>query len=154
MFKNKFLFFIPLVLVLILAAACGSEDSTSTPQPTLVPQATDTPVSTAMAEPTDTGMMEETPVPTAMAEPMMMIAPPDKIGGVLTMQHYATPGHWSGYEGTFGHQVVNEPMYNNLIEYNPETDDPVDLRGDLADSWELSDDSLSYVFTQQERHVA
>ncbi len=147
MFKNKFLFFIPLVLVLILAAACGSEDSTSTPQPTLVPQATDTPVSTAMAEPTDTGMMEETPVPTAMAEPMMMIAPPDKIGGVLTMQHYATPGHWSGYEGTFGHQVVNEPMYNNLIEYNPETDDPVDLRGDLADSWELSDDSLSYVFT-------
>ncbi len=134
MFKNKFLIFIPLVLVLILAVACGG-GSTSTPQPTAVPQATNTPAPTA--------------IPTAMPEPteaMMMVPSPDKLGGVLTMQHYASPAHWSAHEGIFPHAVSNEPIYNKLIEYNPETDDPVDLRGDVAESWELSDDNLSYTF--------
>ena len=144
MFKNKLLIFTPLMLVLILAVACGG-GSTPTSQPTAVP-ATNTPVA-AMPEATNT------PVPAAMPEPTdaaMMAPSPDKLGGVLTMQHYASPGHWSGYEGTFGHQVVNEPLYNNLIEYNPETDDPVDLRGDIAKSWELSGDSLSYIFKLDE----
>jgi ABC-type transport system substrate-binding protein len=38
------------------------------------------------------------------------------------------------------------PAYNGLLEYNPETDDQLDLRGDLAESWSLSDDGLTYTF--------
>ena len=37
-------------------------------------------------------------------------------------------------------------IYNQLIEYNPETEDPFDLRGDLATSWELSKDGKVYTF--------
>ena len=41
---------------------------------------------------------------------------------------------------------MNSPMYNELVHYNPETADPLDIRGDIASSWELSDDGLSYIF--------
>src|SRR5260370_23654824 len=37
-------------------------------------------------------------------------------------------------------------IYNQLIEYNPETADPFDLRGDLATKWELSEDGKFYTF--------
>ena len=37
-------------------------------------------------------------------------------------------------------------IYNQLIEYNPETEDPFDLRGDLATKWELSKDGKVYTF--------
>ena len=35
---------------------------------------------------------------------------------------------------------------NLLIEYNQESDDPLELRGDLATSWDLSADGTSYTF--------
>ena len=35
---------------------------------------------------------------------------------------------------------------NLLIEYNPETEDTLDIRGDLATSWDLSADGTSYTF--------
>ena len=37
-------------------------------------------------------------------------------------------------------------IYNGLLEYNDETDDPYDIRGDLAESWELQPDGVTYVF--------
>jgi peptide/nickel transport system substrate-binding protein len=41
-------------------------------------------------------------------------------------------------------------MYNGLLQYNGETEDANDIRGDLARSWTLSDDGLSYVFKLHE----
>jgi ABC-type transport system substrate-binding protein len=38
------------------------------------------------------------------------------------------------------------PNYNGLIEYNPETDETTDIRSDLATSWELADDGVTYTF--------
>ena len=172
MFKTKFLLFVPLALVLILAVACGGgDDPTATPPPTIsLPTNTPVPTNTPEpAEPTNTPAPTatlapgETPQPTPEPTPTTAIVLPTPVptptpapevviprGGVLTFQHYASPPHWSGYEGTFGSQVVNEPLYNNLIEYNPETDDPVDLRGDVAKTWTLGSDSLSYTFTLDE----
>jgi ABC-type transport system substrate-binding protein len=37
-------------------------------------------------------------------------------------------------------------IYNQLRDYNPESEDPFDLRGDLATSWELSKDGKVYTF--------
>ena len=37
-----------------------------------------------------------------------------------------------------------------LSSNNPETEDPVDLRGDVAKTWTLGSDSLSYTFTLDE----
>jgi peptide/nickel transport system substrate-binding protein len=42
------------------------------------------------------------------------------------------------------------PFYNSLIEYDPTTADFFDLRGDLAESWELSEDGLTYTFALHE----
>lgn len=45
------------------------------------------------------------------------------------------------------------PVFNNLIEYNPETPDPDDLRGDIAKSWTLSDGGTTYTFKLNENAV-
>ena len=44
------------------------------------------------------------------------------------------------------HAVSLNQVGNLLIEYNQESDDPLELRGDLATSWELSPDGTSYTF--------
>ena len=38
------------------------------------------------------------------------------------------------------------PMFNKLVEFNPETDDPSDIRCDLCTSWELAEDGVTYTF--------
>ena len=37
-------------------------------------------------------------------------------------------------------------LYNGLIELNPETDDRFNILGDLATSWNVSADGLSFTF--------
>jgi peptide/nickel transport system substrate-binding protein len=67
------------------------------------------------------------------------------------MQFFANVGHWNIWEcAALPCLAVSVPLYNGLIEYNPETDDPLDLRGDLARSWELSKDGLTYTFRLHE----
>ena len=38
------------------------------------------------------------------------------------------------------------PLFNKLVEYNPETDDQSDIRCDLCTSWDLADDGVTYTF--------
>ena len=54
---------------------------------------------------------------------------------------------FDGYLNGWNPAYMNSPMYNELVHYNPETADPLDIRGDIASSWDLSDDGLSYTFT-------
>lgn len=67
-------------------------------------------------------------------------------GGTVPMHDYAFPNLiWHPHE--FSNQFKNNSaIYNGLIEYNAETDDPYDIRGDLAESWELQPDGVTYVF--------
>jgi ABC-type transport system substrate-binding protein len=67
-------------------------------------------------------------------------------GGVTNMQCYAfPPPNWHPHCTLY--QVMSySGIYNQLIEYNPESEDPFDLRGDLATSWELSQDGKVYTF--------
>ena len=41
-------------------------------------------------------------------------------------------------------------LYNQLVEFDPETDDRDDLINDLAESWEVTDGGLAYVFKIRE----
>jgi peptide/nickel transport system substrate-binding protein len=67
------------------------------------------------------------------------------------MQFYQKVSHWNAWECGAGLCVVNvSPLYNTLIEYNPETPDPDDLRGDLAKSWTLGPDGMTYTFRLHE----
>ena len=136
----------PLAALLMLAAlvsvACG-EDSTATPRPTNTP---------APVQPTDT------PVPTAVPTeaPAMPGPPADERGGVVPLMSFGSPQTGiAGFGGTLltgaSHEV---PLTNSLLHLDPETPDPVDLGGDLATEWSVSDDGLIYTFKLHEGIVS
>jgi len=56
------------------------------------------------------------------------------------------PPNWHPHVTNTVQVISYSGIYNQLIEYNPETEDPFDLRGDLATSWELSEDGKVYTF--------
>ena len=108
--RPKLLLFIPLLLLILLlsavAVACGG-DATDTPTgaTALTPQATGTPAVQTIAK----GVRGSTPA-------MHMGWPVDH----WDPQTCATPNDC---------MVPFSPLYNELMEYNPETDDKTDIRG-------------------------
>jgi peptide/nickel transport system substrate-binding protein len=165
----------PLLLALAFIIACGGEAATSTPEvqgeaptPTLFievvkqPSATphtagragDTPVPTPAGDtpvPTPAG---DTPVPTPAGDtpvPTPTEAPPPammqvKTGGIIPMQMYAAPHSRPMPEVTSPGMMVLGPLYNQLVEYNPETANTDDIRCDLCTSWDVSEDGLTWVY--------
>jgi peptide/nickel transport system substrate-binding protein len=70
-----------------------------------------------------------------------------KLGGTIDMHSYSfPPPNWHPHVTNTVQVISYSGIYNQLIEYNPETEDPFDLRGDLATSWELSEDGKVYTF--------
>jgi ABC-type transport system substrate-binding protein len=70
-----------------------------------------------------------------------------KYGGTINMHSYSfPPPNWHPHVTNTVQVMSYSGIYNQLIEYNPETEDPFDLRGDLATSWELSKDGRVYTF--------
>ncbi len=134
--------FITLAGTVALASvvACGATAPTEGTAP-----AADT---TAVAQPA-ASTAGDSPAPTAIpvqANEAAQTADRGKYGGIVPMHDYAFPNLiWHPHE--FSNQFKNNSaIYNGLIEYNAETDDPYDIRGDLAESWELQPDGVTYVF--------
>src|SRR5919109_926770 len=76
-------------------------------------------------------------VPTSSAAP----APGDVYGGHATVLNYAYPEVWDPHiAGTLGANAAISPMYNQVVEFNPLN--PDEVIGDLAKSWEVTDDGL------------
>jgi peptide/nickel transport system substrate-binding protein len=70
-----------------------------------------------------------------------------KLGGIINMHSYSfPPPNWHPHVTNTVQVMSYSGIYNQLIEYNPETEDPFDLRGDLATSWELGKDGKAYTF--------
>ena len=68
------------------------------------------------------------------------------------MQSYSfPPPNWHPHVTNTVQIMSSSGIYNQLLEYNPETEDPFDLRGDLAKSWELSADGRVYTFHLNEK---
>lgn len=66
------------------------------------------------------------------------------------MQDFAFPtSEWHPHEGV-NHVKNFSGIYNQLIEYDSETDDPFDIKSDLAKSWELAKDGMTYTFRLDE----
>jgi len=137
--KPRWLVLVPLLAVLVIAVACGGDEATPTAKPTATPATA--PVATATPVP------RVTPQPT----PTPALATRPKQGGIIPMQFYQKVSHWSVWECGAGLCQVNlSPLYNAVIEYNPETADPDDLREDLAKSWTLAPDGTTYTFRLHE----
>ena len=159
--KPRFLASIPIVLLLVLAIACGGngddepedtggvsgqptpttasapEEPTATPIPTILGFATPT-------SPVDAG--SPNPTPTATPETAAMPAQEIKFGGAIAMQDYAAPTLRAVHEWGFPTDKNMDPLYNNLVNFDPETDDPDDVICDLCTGWEVSDGGLTYTF--------
>ena len=142
------------VLLVGLAAACGGEDPTDTPRPTATsapPTVPPTPTEAMMEEPTDTPAAMA-PIRTPTAVPTATLPPsPDEVlgvirGGVINMQAYAPPDAGMFFEPINYNNYHVNPIVNQIIETNPETADLLDIRGDLAQEWEVSDDGTVFTF--------
>jgi peptide/nickel transport system substrate-binding protein len=69
-----------------------------------------------------------------------------KYGGVVPLTLGTDVSDWDVYKG--GHTSglkPSGPRFNQLVEYNPVNTS--EIIGDLATSWEISDDGLTYTFT-------
>jgi len=133
----KRLLLIPVLMILAFIIACGGAASTSMPT-SAAPVATSTIVaSEAIGSPKA--------APTAVSQ--QAVVDMGKRGGVIPMQTYAAPAHWYVWEcASLSCMQNGAPLYNMLIEYNPETADGGDLRGDLATLWEVSADGRALTF--------
>jgi ABC-type transport system substrate-binding protein len=70
-----------------------------------------------------------------------------KYGGTINMHSYSfPPPNWHPHCTNTVQVISYSGIYSQLVEYNPETADPFDLRGDLATKWELSPDGKVYTF--------
>ena len=87
-------------------------------------------------------------VPTPAPTPIPAPVEEGRFGGVVKLQMGWSVGHWGVHECRSSNNCLTPtaPLYNQLIEYNPETADFGDIRGDLAKSWSLGADGLSYTF--------
>ena len=138
---------------LLLIVACGSAEDTPTPVPTPTsppeaPAATPTSAPAAPGDPTPTPQPPSpgvTAVPTPTSVPVPEEQP--KYGGALTMP---TSGTWlfDPYAAICGHSWICwgsiGNLHNQLIRTSPA--DRSTLEGDLAESWTVNDDGITYTF--------
>jgi len=129
------LVFLAMVLIVSLTAfsACKAEEPAPTPAPTPTP----TP----------------TPAPAPAPEPGVQLTPnapppgPPKYGGILKYSSSRPSGYDLHLRAAWSPQYV-QPVFNNLVTFNLEYTNGIteNLIGDLAESWEISDDGMTYTF--------
>ena len=152
--KPRTVIFIPLALLLLVLVACGSS-ATATP----VPVATSTPETaapTAMADtpaaptPVPSGSSDSpTPTPRPIATaPVPGISDDPKRGGIVNMQTFESPGSDTYYGGNNADNTMAHvgAIFSQIVEFDPDTREGLDLRGGVAESWAISEDGLTYTF--------
>ena len=123
--KPQFLVGVPLLLLMMLVLACGTD---ATPTPVVIEK-----VVVVTATPTPT----TAPTPTPQGGGI--------IGGEANILVVGFVGTWDPHQsgGGSANEAIS-PLYNQLVEYNPIS--PTDIIGDLAESWDVEDAGLTYVF--------
>ena len=159
--KLRTVIFIPLALLLLVLVACGSS-ATAIPQSAA--PASKAPASKAAAAPTAVPSKVEKSapaqsssssagVPTATPQPIAKAAIPGisadpKRGGWVNMQAFESPGSDTYYGGNNADNTMAHigSIFNQIVEFDPDTREGLDLRGGVAESWSISEDGLTYSF--------
>ncbi len=153
--KPKSVIFIALVLALALLVACGSAAQPQVEQqdPAKAP-VKETPKEVVVekqapkVEKQAPIVVPPTIVPGAVSRPAdapAIALPQGKRGGFINMNDYAdVRQRIIGQSGVLNKNL--SPLFNTLMQFNPETPDFSDLRCDLCTSWELAPDGLTYTF--------
>lgn len=171
-FRSKALVLLSCSLALILIIACGGADApqlAATEAPAAAAPAAGQPTpaqvaaaTTAPAAPAATvAAVVPTAVPAAPAQvqgsiptatPIPAMAPVTdwvsrgKHGRTMNWVARNNPGFWDVHYGASLTTTLTPsgPRFNQLVEYNPVN--PEEIIGDLAESWEVSDDGTVYTF--------
>ena len=115
---------------------CGDDDDVQ-PDPTATLAPGETPQPTATGEPTAT----QAPTATPTVDPDLI-----KRGGTLRLRENSQAGRWDSVSATSTTQRQVGPAYNGLIQFDP-LSPGTELISDLAESSEVSDDGLTWVFS-------
>jgi ABC-type transport system substrate-binding protein len=85
-----------------------------------------------------------TPTPTAAPVPAGVY------GGHINILNVGYPEVWDPHiAGTVLANAAVSPLYNQVVEFNPSK--PDEIIGDLAKTWEVKDDGLTYIFHLHEQ---
>ena len=124
-----------LALVLMVAVACGSAE-----QPTQAPVVAATQAPAVAATQVPAAQATKAPEPTEA-----MVAVEGKSGGHVRMSAYADTKDWDakGSSSLSSVQAYSQ-LYNQVVQYG--TTDTSEIVGDLAESWEVSSDGVTYTF--------
>lgn len=148
-----FLFPFVLSFVLVIAVACGGSDE---------PAAKSQPAAAAVTAPATeapppTATLAPGVVPTATPEPVAEgdipgLGETPVTGGVVAMQAFEPPGSDTYYGGSNQDNTLLHvgPVFSQVVEYDPDTREGLDLRGGVAESWEVTDGGLTYNFKLRE----
>ena len=138
----------PLVMafVLVVASACGGAATATLPAPTATSPAPDVP--TATSSPTTSAAPgaapTATPLPVA-TDPIPGFGEDPVRGGIVDMQAFEPPGSDTYYGGSNADNTMTHvgPIFNQIVEFDPDTREGLDLRGGVAESWEVVDGGLT-----------
>ena len=123
------------------------EETTTGAANTPTPEATPAmAMSTAAPDPTATTAPEQAAeASTAM---QARAVPEGKYGGVIDLHVAGNVAHWNIMECGSGGTCMSptSPFSNGLVHYNGETADQLDIRGDLATGWTVSEGGTRYLF--------
>ena len=168
---------IALALLLVFAVACGSAAQTEAPaspaqqpqaaqqQPAAAPEQapqkqessqpsqSSQPSAPAAMDPTATPVVAATPVPgiyKAEVPEWVSIGAGHHYNGIIRFVHRANPGFLDLHYGASSTTVLlpSGPRFNQLLQYDPTN--PSEIIGDLAESWEVSEDGLTLTFNIHE----
>lgn len=110
------------------------------------PAAQPAPAAPAPSAPAPSAPRPAAPAPSAPAPsaPAATATPGPRAGGVLTMVVANDPASFELQVDTIPANVIASPAYNRVVQYDPKNGK--DLIPDLAESWEVSKDGLTYTF--------
>ena len=165
--RSRIFAIFPALIALALIIACGGTAAPEQQQTTAAPgqpppveqkaEATATPLAAIpqaratlapTAPPTAASGQQPPAAPTAAPTAIPTEEPVEdiKYGGHIPFSDHSVPTRRHIHEWGYTHMKNAGPMFNGLIQFNPETEEIGDLSGDLAESWELLPDGLTYVF--------
>ena len=136
---GKILVLVALAMILgaLISVACGGDDEEE--------EATSVPAAQPTAAPT---RVPAAPTPTAItAKP---VEPQGKYGGTLTLAYRAKMAHFDIHQSATDNNLFPQgPKYNSLLMFTFESLGK-EVGPDLAETWEVSDDSLTFKFNLRE----
>ena len=129
------------IVATIAMVACGSSapgDTSSTGSESLPATS---PASGTSGEVAPTAIPDQADTPAQTADT-------GRYGGIITAQNAGSVAHWSVWQCGSGGTCMapTSPMFNGLVQYNGETPEPLDIRGDLASEWSVGDGGKVFTF--------